>query len=30
VTPASLIDAIVTEKGAVLKPDVAGMKALFT
>ena len=29
VTPASLIDAIVTEKGAVLKPDVAGMKALF-
>ncbi|WP_323752316.1 S-methyl-5-thioribose-1-phosphate isomerase [Marinobacter sp.] len=29
VTPASLIDAIVTEKGAVLKPDLAGMKALF-
>ncbi|MDP4549178.1 S-methyl-5-thioribose-1-phosphate isomerase [Marinobacter sp. MDS2] len=29
VTPANLIDAIVTEKGAVLKPDVAGMKALF-
>lgn len=29
VTPASLIDAIVTEKGAVLAPDKAGMQALF-
>lgn len=29
VTPASLIDAIVTEKGAVRNPDLAGMKALF-
>lgn len=29
VTPASLIDAIVTEKGAVLNPDAESMKALF-
>lgn len=29
VTPASLIDAIVTERGVVLQPDEAGMKALF-
>ncbi len=29
VTPAGLIDAIVTEKGVVLKPDTAGMAALF-
>ncbi|WP_372965564.1 S-methyl-5-thioribose-1-phosphate isomerase [Marinobacter sp.] len=29
VTPAGLIDAIVTEKGAVRKPDLAGMRALF-
>ncbi|WP_303292236.1 S-methyl-5-thioribose-1-phosphate isomerase [Marinobacter sp. SS5-14b] len=29
VTPASLIDAIVTEKGAVRNPDKAGMKSLF-
>lgn len=30
VTPASLIDAIVTEKGAVRNPDITGMRALFT
>lgn len=30
VTPAGLIDAIVTEKGAVRNPDAAGMQALFT
>lgn len=30
VTPASLIDAIVTEKGAVLNPDAESMKALFS
>lgn len=29
VTPASLIDVIVTEKGVVQKPGVAGMQALF-
>ena len=29
VTPASLIDAIVTEKGAVRNPDTAAMQALF-
>ncbi|WP_420890877.1 S-methyl-5-thioribose-1-phosphate isomerase [Marinobacter suaedae] len=29
VTPASLIDLIVTEKGVVRKPDRAGMDALF-
>jgi len=29
VTPANLIDAIVTEKGVVLAPDSAGMKTLF-
>lgn len=29
VTPASLIDAIVTEKGAVRNPDLAAMQALF-
>jgi methylthioribose-1-phosphate isomerase len=29
VTPASLIDAIVTEKGIVEQPDEAGMRALF-
>jgi len=29
VTPASLVDVIVTEKGVVQKPDVAGMRALF-
>ncbi len=29
VTPAGLIDAIVTEKGVVLKPDTAGVAALF-
>ncbi|MBY6034828.1 S-methyl-5-thioribose-1-phosphate isomerase [Marinobacter daepoensis] len=30
VTPAGLIDAIVTEKGAVRNPDLTGMRALFT
>jgi methylthioribose-1-phosphate isomerase len=29
VTPASLIDAIVTEKGVVLNPDSGGMRALL-
>ena len=29
VVPASLIDAIVTERGVVAAPDVAGMRALF-
>lgn len=29
VTPANLIDAIVTEKGVVLAPDRTGMEALF-
>ena len=29
VTPASLIDAIVTERGVVEHPDAAGMAALF-
>jgi len=29
VTPASLIDAIVTEKGAVHNPNITGMDALF-
>lgn len=29
VTPASLIDAIVTEKGVVVKPDTSSMQALF-
>jgi methylthioribose-1-phosphate isomerase len=29
VTPAALIDAIVTEKGVVERPDVAKMKAVF-
>lgn len=29
VTPASLIDAIVTERGVVLQPDAAGMATLF-
>lgn len=29
VTPASLIDAIVTEKGAVRNPNITGMRALF-
>ncbi|WP_100641430.1 S-methyl-5-thioribose-1-phosphate isomerase [Marinobacter salexigens] len=29
VTPATLIDLIVTEKGAVRNPDAAGMSALF-
>lgn len=29
VTPAGLIDAIVTEKGVVERPDVAGMRGLF-
>ncbi len=29
VTPAELIDAIVTEKGVVSRPDTAGMKKLF-
>jgi methylthioribose-1-phosphate isomerase len=29
VTPASLIDAIVTEKGAVHNPNITGMNALF-
>ncbi len=30
VTPAELVDAIVTEKGVVFKPDLAKMKALMT
>lgn len=30
VTPASLIDVIVTEKGVVSRPDSAGMNALFS
>jgi methylthioribose-1-phosphate isomerase len=30
VTPAELVDAIVTEKGVVLKPDAAKMKALMS
>lgn len=30
VTPAALIDAIVTEKGVVRNPEITGMKALFT
>ena len=30
VTPAELVDAIVTEKGVVLKPDVEKMRALMT
>ncbi len=30
VTPASLIDAIVTEKGIVMQPDVAKIRALFS
>ena len=29
VTPAGLIDAIVTEKGVVRNPDITGMRALF-
>ena len=29
VTPAELIDVIVTEKGVVMNPSVAGMRALF-
>lgn len=29
VTPAELVDAIVTERGVVLKPDAAAMAALF-
>ena len=29
VTPASLIDVIVTEKGVVHNPDIVGMRALF-
>jgi methylthioribose-1-phosphate isomerase len=29
VTPAALIDVIVTERGVVEKPDAARMKALF-
>ncbi|WP_375193096.1 S-methyl-5-thioribose-1-phosphate isomerase [Marinobacter sp.] len=29
VTPASMIDAIVTEKGVVHSPNITGMKALF-
>jgi len=29
VTPASLIDAIVTEKGVIHNPDITGMRALF-
>lgn len=29
VTPAGLIDAIVTEKGVVHNPDISGMRALF-
>ena len=30
VTPASLIDAIVTERGVIEKPDVERMQALFS
>lgn len=29
VTPANLIDAIVTEKGVVHNPNITGMRALF-
>ena len=29
VTPAALIDAIVTERGVVLQPDVESMRAMF-
>jgi len=29
VTPASLIDAIVTERGVIARPDAASMRALF-
>ena len=29
VTPAALIDAIVTERGIVLAPDAASMHAMF-
>jgi len=29
VTPASLIDAIVTDKGVVHNPNITGMQALF-
>jgi len=29
VTPASLIDAIVTERGAIERPDAVAMSALF-
>ena len=29
VTPASLIDAIVTERGVVERPDAANMRTLF-
>jgi methylthioribose-1-phosphate isomerase len=29
VTPASLIDAIVTERGVVERPDAAAMRAVF-
>jgi methylthioribose-1-phosphate isomerase len=30
VTPAVLIDAIVTERGVILKPDAQGMRAVFS
>lgn len=30
VTPASLIDAIVTERGVIHDPDITGMRALFS
>jgi methylthioribose-1-phosphate isomerase len=30
VTPAALIDAIVTERGVILKPDAQGMRAVFS
>ncbi|GGC55862.1 S-methyl-5-thioribose-1-phosphate isomerase [Marinobacter halophilus] len=30
VTPAGLIDAIVTEKGVIRNPDIIGMRALFS
>ena len=30
VTPAELVDAIVTEKGIILKPDIAKIRALMT
>jgi methylthioribose-1-phosphate isomerase len=29
VTPAALIDALVTEKGVILAPDAAKMRAAF-